>query len=93
VGAATVNQALAVYDALEAEADHALHRFRPRLGERGRSALWIEVCGQSDEADAGEPRELRQRRDGLMNRSLWQFTDRTEARYDFVAPLHGEETP
>jgi CRISPR system Cascade subunit CasD len=91
VEAATVNQALVAYDALEAEADHALRWYRPRRWRSRPPALWIEAGAQSDEA--GPARERRQRRDGLMNRALWQFTDRTEVRFDFVAPLHGEDVP
>jgi CRISPR system Cascade subunit CasD len=85
-----VSAALAAYDASEAMADNALRRFRSRA-ERGPPALWIEVGAGADPGDGIVVRERRQRRDGLMNRPLWQFTDRTEARIDFIAPLCGEE--
>ncbi len=93
IAAPSVNAALAAFDSLEAATDHDLRRFRPRRRVSDTMALWIEVGSAAELADGGQVRERRQRRDGLMNRTLWQFTDRTELRIDFVAPLHGEETP
>ena len=91
ITAQTVNQALVEFDALEAAADHALRWARPRRRGDRPPAVWIEAVGEPEAVDG--LREHRQRRDGLMNRSLWQFTDRTESRFDFVAPLHGEDAP
>ncbi len=93
IGAETVNAALVAFDALEAETDHMLRGFRPRRRDDKVAAVWIEAGTESQIPEGVEPRERRQRRDGLMNRALWQFTDRAEARFDFEAPLHGEDMP
>ncbi len=93
IAASSVSAALVAFDCLEAATDHDLRRFRSRRRVSDAMALWIEVGSDAELVDGGQVRERRQRRDGLMNRTLWQFTDRTELRIDFVAPLHGEETP
>jgi CRISPR system Cascade subunit CasD len=92
ISAESVNAALASFDALELVSDQELHRFRPRRWESRTLPVWVEAGTDAETAEAGPARERRQRRDGLMNRSLWQFTDRTEIRFDFVAPAHKEET-
>ena len=93
IAAEIVHAALVAFDALEATTDRELRRFRPRRWESSAPALWIEAGTEGDPGDQGRVLERRQRRDGLMNRSRWQFTDRTEARFEFAAPLHGEEAP
>lgn len=93
IAAGSVGAALAAFDALEFASDHDLRRFRPKRWDSKAPALWIEAYAETEPADEGPVRERRQRRDGLMNRALWQFTDRSETRFDFAAPLHGEETP
>lgn len=89
--AAGVNEALAAYDVLEAEADLTLGKFFRRPRQSGPRAVWIEVAAGINTGE--NVKESRSRRDGLMNRTLWQFTDRTEARIDFAAPLYGETQP
>jgi CRISPR system Cascade subunit CasD len=93
VVADSVNAALVAFDALEASTDRELRWFRPRPRDGATPALWIEGGAGADPTGHAAIRERRQRRDGLMNRARWQFTDRTESRTDFIAPLFGEETP
>ena len=89
--AAGVNEALAAYDVFEAEADLALGKFLRRPQPFKPRAVWIEVAAGVDPGEG--VKESRSRRDGLMNRTLWQFTDRTEARIEFATPLYGETLP
>jgi CRISPR system Cascade subunit CasD len=86
-----VNAALVAYDALEKESYVALWRFLPKRRGEDTRMVWIEADAGAD-PEADKVKERRQRRDGLMNRSLWQFTDRSESRAEFVAPLFGEKT-
>jgi CRISPR system Cascade subunit CasD len=90
--AADVNAAFVAYDDLEVATDLALQRFRPKWPPGRPRMIWIEA-GAGADPEFDQVKERRQRRDGLMNRPLWQFTDRTEHRIEFVAPSRGEETP
>lgn len=89
IQAADVNSALAAYDAAESASDHLLRTFRGRRRDNQKQWVWVEAGEVADLAE--NVKERRQRRDGLMNRSLWQFTDRMESRSEFIAPLFGED--
>ncbi|MBN8943571.1 MAG: type I-E CRISPR-associated protein Cas5/CasD [Rhizobiales bacterium] len=85
--------AFAAYDGLEADADAKLRFpwFVTRRVERQRT-IWFEWdAGLADEerqAKAGGA--IRQRRDAVRDRGLWQFSDRREGSLIFAAPQTGE---
>jgi len=79
------------YDGAEYEIDQALKRWLPwslRSTTQPRT-VWFEFAAGLDGEEA-KAVERRSRRDGLMNRTLWQFTDRVEGRLVWQAPVHGE---
>jgi CRISPR system Cascade subunit CasD len=88
--AADLDAAFAAYDETEEVVRGLLKGFAPHIRRSAsRPAVWVEL-------DAGleaQTVERRVRRDGLMNRGLWQFTDRAEGRYDYKARIPGEVEP
>jgi CRISPR system Cascade subunit CasD len=77
--------ALEAYDAREADSDSTLRRWFPKPQSASPRPVWFE-WGAGLTAEEAKVLERRQRRDGLTNRALWQFTDRTEGRLDWPAP-------
>ncbi|MBF0095045.1 MAG: type I-E CRISPR-associated protein Cas5/CasD [Alphaproteobacteria bacterium] len=81
--------ALDAYDGAEYEADLALNSWRGLRPPVQPRPVWFEVAAGL-EAEEAEALERRYRRDGLMNRALWQFADRLEGRLEWRPPIHGE---
>ena len=86
LSAQDLNSAFAAYDVSESAVGQDLRGFAPRIWLNDRPSVWLEL-----NADMDLPvLERRLRRDALMNRPLWQFTDRPEGRYLYEAPIPGE---
>ena len=93
VAAASLLAALNAYDAQERESDLAMWQWFESAQVGQDVPIWFEMDAglEPEEAQARAEGQIRQRRDSLRDRSLWQFSDRSEGRLTWRAHAPDEE--